>query len=221
MDGAYRLLKRELCKMERDFINRCSLIYFAKVGEIIYVLLGSALGELTTIGGRKKKSESNMKCCSREILEETKGLIDYSPFEYGLNNGIIYNYAGCSYYVIEAPYEELNEICHTFKTIISDKKECNELNDLILFDIDNLVHMFLNNAIFAKRELIAFTYEVLYRLLKPIEGRGMPVSNIQEPVVLSVPLETLPKVVDIVSKTKDGSKVYGRCSKGFLVECSW
>ena len=197
--------------------RRCAIIYYCSDDELppdssIGVLLGYSNGELTSIGGRKNRQESDIDCCCREAFEETKELVNYYPYKHGLTIDTIYTFSACSYYIIKEDKEVLNDLCEKFKTTHSDRVEQNELNELILFNLDNLVHMLLHDKIAYKEELKEFVLTILYGLLKPRINRCVLVSEVKDEVQLSVRLNELPLTVDIIRSTEitPNTKVYGR-----------
>ena len=175
--------------------RHCALVYHCIHDSNVYVLLAYSNGELTTIGGRKNKNETDLDCCCREAFEETKELVNYYPYKHGLSAGVICMFSGCSYYIIEEKYEQLNVLCETFKETHSDKKEQNELNELILFNLDRLVEMLILNRVAFKNELKEFILTILYHTLKPSNGKSVFISEIDEPVDLCVSLKALPTTV--------------------------
>jgi 8-oxo-dGTP pyrophosphatase MutT (NUDIX family) len=202
--------------MSEAVSRRCALIYYSRSPtKDIYVLIGDSNGELTTIGGRKNRGETDLDCCCREAFEETKELVDYYPYKHGLNTGIIYTFSGCTYYIIEENHEALVQLSERFKNTHSEREEQNELSELILFNLNKLVEMLVLNQIAYKEELEEFVLTILYRLLKPNVGRSLLVLEIEDEVELFVSLKDLPPTVDLLDEEYLNSltckpRVYGK-----------
>jgi 8-oxo-dGTP pyrophosphatase MutT (NUDIX family) len=208
--------------------RRCALIYHCQYQGEIHLLLGYIGGELTSIGGRKDKGETDVECCCREAFEETKELVDYRPHKFGLNIGTIYTFSGCAYYIIQEQYEDLSNLCENFKKTHSDRKEQNELSELILFDLSKLAEVLILNRIAYKEELKEFILTILYRLLKPSPNKGLFTIEVDEPAELFVSLKDLPITIDLVSKEallkfRNKPKVYGKTlnTNLFITECAF
>lgn len=213
--------------MNENLTRRCALIFHCKDSRgNIYILLGCLSGELTSIGGRKDRSESDLDCCCREVFEETKELVDFYPYKHGLNCGLTYMYSACAYYIIEERYEILGDLCERFKETNSDKKEQNELSELILYEIDNLAEILILNRVAYKDEFKEFFLTILYRLLKPTINRGILTIDISEEAELFVLIKSLPTTLDIIpnnsiTSLENKPKIYGKLLKRdyLLVEC--
>jgi len=212
--------------MDVNLTRRCALVYYARKADKLYLLLGMMAGELTSIGGRRKKGESDLDCCCREVFEETKELVNFYPYKHGLHSGTIYTHSACVYYVLEESYDVLAELCQTFRTTVSSIVEQNELNELILFDLDKLTEMLVRNTICAKDELKSFVLNVLYRLLRPFSDRCVFIEDIAHRVRLTTALNRLPPTLDIVSESNfsrllEKPVVYGRSmdTQAWLTEC--
>jgi len=208
--------------------RRCALIYHCVHQGEILILLAYIGGELTSIGGRRNRGETDVECCCREAFEETKELVDYYPHKFGLNTGITYTFSGCAYYVIQENYEDLTNLCETFKKTHSHKREQNELSELILFNLTKLCEVLILNRVAYKEELKEFILTILYRLLRPVSGKGILTIDVEYNVELFVSLKDLPLTVDITSEVamssyKNKPKVYGKVknSKLFVTECSF
>ena len=219
--------------MSENIVKRCALVYYSNFQGKISILLGICEGELTTIGGRKKKSkknkliisnESNLDCCCREVFEETRELVNFYHYKHGLNSGSIYTYCSCSYYLLEEEHSNLVALTEQFKITNPKNEEQNELSELVLFDLDKLTEMLILNTICYRDRLKDFVLNVLFRLLKPFKNKGIPVINISLKVDLNIPLSQLPMIVDWISEEEYNNLItkpiiFGKTIGGFITEC--
>lgn len=108
----------------------------------IYALFGKGDKGITTIGGRKERTDKNdIDCLIREVKEETKGILDYSliPEYFTLKESERFSFNNCLYILIKINISEMQTICEDFKKAKATKDCEKELNDLEIFNIDVLI----------------------------------------------------------------------------------
>jgi len=164
---------------------------------------------LTTIGGRKESGETEILCLIREVLEETKGVIDYRNYPEFLSKAIPRKFKNCQYYFLETSLQNLLERQKDFTKATSDRAVCNELNSLEVMSIEDLAEDFIvNKSIPAHDE---FTEMFLDIGFDTIANRRTTyfTHNIGARVDLRVPIYTLPKLVSVSLFPKGLPIIYG------------
>ena len=197
--------------------RRSALIFYCKQPGI-HILLGKIGTELTTIGGGIQANETEIEACAREAYEETRGVVDYRIYPYGITVGKNVLYNSCRYFFIEVPMNVLESIRERFNSTVSKTIESNELNDLPILNLDDLIfNMLTSNEIRTRPKFKEFILNIGYHVLTNT-NKVRFTKDINEDVELFEPLDFLPETVYITKEHRSDEKIYGRIkANGFYI----
>lgn len=164
---------------------------------------------LTTIGGRKENGETEQLCLIREVLEETKGVINFHQYPELLSSAIMRKYENCQYYFTETTYEVLLNVQEEFKLASSDRDVCNELNSLEVVSIETLAEDFIvNKSIPAHPNFQNMFLDIGFDTIVKRRTTYF-VKNIGARVDLKVAIDAIPKIVSVFPTQRGLPIVYG------------
>jgi hypothetical protein len=192
-------------------VSRAAMILYSSVSSErgICALFGVGANGLTTLGGRKSAHETWVDCLIRELIEETRGILDYSLYNEIFLTAKNFYFDQCIYVLIETSYETLRDISLEFPRTSSSREVCNELSSLEVCLIDDLIKdMIIDKKRRYNENFLSMFLTVGYDTLKGNTWNYMS-SKIDLNVVLEVPISQIPKVVCLTPINRGTPVIYG------------
>ena len=187
----------------------------------IHVLLGKGAHGLTTLGGRVQPRETWIDCLVRELIEETRGILDYSNCRDMLlvSPTRIIEFDNCAYVFCPTTLETLGNIAKQFPETKSPHVVCNEMSSLEVVSIDNLMESLIESLITSRadRPTCAKKFESMFLTIGFDLMRGNTwnhiTMNINEEVTMFKSVSSLPPVVCLTAIDRGLPVVYGFIEK--------
>lgn len=201
-------------------ISRAALILYspATTGRERCALFGKGRSGITTLGGRIAPGETWLDCLVRELIEETRGILNYSLYKDIFITAPHKCYDQCVYVFYETTYERLVAIAQEFPLTTSTRDVCNEMCSLEVCPIDDL----LRDMIVYKKQRYNEVFHSMFLTVGYDTLKGNTCNHITAKIDLEgelhVPISRLPRVVCLTPIRRDVPIVYGTIlSKGLII----
>jgi 8-oxo-dGTP pyrophosphatase MutT (NUDIX family) len=175
----------------------------------VCALFGRGRSGLTTLGGRISSGETWLDCLVRELIEETRGILNYSLYKEIFQTARNFCFDQCIYVLFETTYDVLVSIAAQFPFTTSGRDVCNEMLSLEVCPIDDLI----KDMVVERKNRYNETFQNMFLTIGYDTLKGNTcnhlVSRIDLDAEIYTPISRLPRVVCLTPIKKDIPIVYG------------